>query len=106
MLGQITGRKSQVLEERRKSSEIALLSVTKMTVDIARAHDRYTNSNNSGGLSPYCIYMFRAALKHLEDHPYSDLDAWISDCEAVRVTLELFQRRWGNSARANNGLVM
>jgi hypothetical protein len=106
VLTQITGSESQVLEERRKSSEIALVSVTQMTVDIARAHGRNINSNNSGALSPYCIYMFRAALEYLEGHPYADLDAWIGDCEAVRVTQELFQRRWGRSARANNGLVM
>lgn len=85
-------------DEQRRSSRAALDTISKITVDIAHLHTRNPSGSSIKELPPFCLYIFRAGLEHLSASPYADLDAWTRDCDALRLTLKLFEERWGRTS--------
>ncbi|OJK03622.1 hypothetical protein ASPACDRAFT_111479 [Aspergillus aculeatus ATCC 16872] len=72
------------------SSHSALDTVTKMVIDICATHENLS-FHQIGQLPPSCLYIIRAALKH------------INDCQSARpdprlyTSLKQFEARWGAS---------
>ncbi|KAJ5553305.1 hypothetical protein N7494_002683 [Penicillium frequentans] len=78
------------------SSHQALDSVTKMVIDITSTHELLPSSQIDQ-LPPSCLYIIRAALKHIHDYQSSTPDP------QLQTSLKQFEARWGVSPSGLSG---
>ncbi|KAL3479657.1 hypothetical protein BJX99DRAFT_66935 [Aspergillus californicus] len=79
------------------NSHAALDTITKIVIDIAGIHEHVPFSEIDG-LPPSCVYIMRAALKHIHHSPSILLDEELQRATLrLRNSLQHFELRWGAS---------
>jgi hypothetical protein len=83
-------RDSPGAHDSSNTSHQALDTITKMVIDIATTHENLPSSQIDH-LPPSCLYIIRAALKHINDYQSVTADL------RLQTSLNRFEARWGAS---------
>ncbi|KAE8395117.1 hypothetical protein BDV23DRAFT_169123 [Aspergillus alliaceus] len=95
ILGQLTQPGSVKWEERKRRSNDTLDTVTNMVIDIAGSHVNMS-PHLIDLLPPSCVYITRAALKHIHDNAALKYEKWLWETDKqLEILLDQFGHRWG-----------
>ncbi|OGM46450.1 hypothetical protein ABOM_004554 [Aspergillus bombycis] len=86
---------SSELEEWRQKSYDTLDTVSNMVIDINNTHEDIA-PHLIDQMPPSCVYITRAALKHIHDSACWKSKSWLWETEKqLNASLDQFSRRWG-----------